>query len=190
RSPARGHNHRKPVGEAGSNRSRATRRPSRRSAAVDDETFPRRDAHEPALHVDRIAAAHTKRVEASQGQANAERNIAALRAQQRPQLAAHLQIHRVGEHVVDGSEGSRVRVDALTYRQRLDRHHQTQAIAATNFCASDTQPKMPPWALIISSPTRWNSGKYDATQSLSTTHSKPRSFASRTVVCTHTSSVT
>ena len=22
-----------------------------------------------------------------------------------------------------------------------------------------TQPKMPPWALIISSPTRWNSGK-------------------------------
>ena len=25
--------------------------------------------------------------------------------------------------------------------------------------ASLTQPKMPPWALIISRPTRWNSGK-------------------------------
>ena len=30
---------------------------------------------------------------------------------------------------------------------------------------SVTQPKIPPWAAIISSPTRWNSGKYEPTQS-------------------------
>ncbi len=36
---------------------------------------------------------------------------------------------------------------------------------------SDTHPKMPPCALIISSATRWNSGKYEPTQSDSTTHS-------------------
>ena len=53
-----------------------------------------------------------------------------------------------------------------------------------------TQPKMPPCAAIIRSPTSWNSGKYEPTQSESTRHSKPRSLASRTVVCTHTSVVT
>jgi hypothetical protein len=35
----------------------------------------------------------------------------------------------------------------------------------------DTQPKMPPCALIIFSPTSWNSGKYEPTQSARTTHS-------------------
>ena len=30
---------------------------------------------------------------------------------------------------------------------------------------SATQPKMPPCALIISRPMRWNSGKYEPTQS-------------------------
>ena len=49
---------------------------------------------------------------------------------------------------------------------------------------------MPPWAAIIFRPTRWNSGKYEPTQSESTRHSKPRSLASRTVVCTQTSVVT
>jgi len=33
---------------------------------------------------------------------------------------------------------------------------------------SATQPKIPPWAAIMSSPTRWNSGKYEPTQSEST----------------------
>ena len=46
-----------------------------------------------------------------------------------------------------------------------------QEIAAMKFSEFDTQPNMAPCALIISSPTRWNSGKYEATQSLSTTHS-------------------
>ena len=32
-----------------------------------------------------------------------------------------------------------------------------------------TQPKMPPWALIIFRPISWNSGKYEAQQSASTT---------------------
>ena len=36
---------------------------------------------------------------------------------------------------------------------------------------SATQPKIPPCALIISSATRWNSGKYEPTQSDSTRHS-------------------
>ena len=53
-----------------------------------------------------------------------------------------------------------------------------------------TQPKIPPWAAIIRSATSWNSGKYEPQQSSSTRHSKPRSLASRTVVCTHTSVVT
>ena len=34
-----------------------------------------------------------------------------------------------------------------------------------------TQPKMPPWALIILRPISWNSGKYDPTQSSRTRHS-------------------
>ena len=34
-----------------------------------------------------------------------------------------------------------------------------------------THPKMPPCAAIIFKPTCWNSGKYDATQSDSTSHS-------------------
>ena len=51
---------------------------------------------------------------------------------------------------------------------------------------SVTQPKIPPCALIIRSPTSWNSGKYDAQQSDSTMQRKPRSFASRAVVLTQT----
>ena len=62
--------------------------------------------------------------------------------------------------------------------------------AARNAADGATQPKMPPWAAIISRPTRWNSGKYEPTQSASTRHSYPRSLASRTVVCTQTSVVT
>ena len=43
--------------------------------------------------------------------------------------------------------------------------------AASARFESETQPKMPPCALIISSATRWNSAKYEPTQSDSTTHS-------------------
>ena len=67
---------------------------------------------------------------------------------------------------------------------------QTYARAARTRAESVTQPKMPPWALIMRNPTSWNSGKYDAQQSLGTRHRYPRSFASRTVVCTQTSVVT
>ena len=55
---------------------------------------------------------------------------------------------------------------------------------------SATQPTMPPWALIICSADSWNCGKYDPVQSARTRQSKPRSLASRAVVCTHTSVVT
>src|SRR6478752_8904785 len=44
-------------------------------------------------------------------------------------------------------------------------------IAANRALESATQPKMPPCAETISSPTRWNSGKYDPTQSDSTRQS-------------------
>ena len=43
--------------------------------------------------------------------------------------------------------------------------------ASMNLFESLTQPKMPPWALIISSAARWNSGKYEPTQSSSTRQS-------------------
>jgi hypothetical protein len=52
------------------------------------------------------------------------------------------------------------------------------------------QPKMPFCAAIIRRAVSWNSGAYDAVPSSTTTHSKPRSLASRTVVWTHTSVVT
>src|ERR1700712_1455364 len=65
-----------------------------------------------------------------------------------------------------------------------------QDSAARIFFESETQPKMPPCALIMRKPISWNSGKYEAQQSPGTMHRKPRSFASRTVVCTHTSVVT
>jgi hypothetical protein len=43
------------------------------------------------------------------------------------------------------------------------------AIASRTAAESLTQPKMPPWALIIFRPISWNSGKYDAQPSASTT---------------------
>src|SRR5271166_3307427 len=64
------------------------------------------------------------------------------------------------------------------------------ANAASNAAEGATQPKMPPCALIIAIPARWNSGKYEPVQSSSTRQSKPRSLASRTVVLTQTSVVT
>src|SRR5208282_3866196 len=69
-------------------------------------------------------------------------------------------------------------------------HPEAPANAEVTEAAGAVQPKMPPWALIISRATRWNSGKYEATASSTTRQSNPRSFASRTVVWTHTSVVT
>src|SRR5947209_14303716 len=43
------------------------------------------------------------------------------------------------------------------------------AIAARTEAESLTQPKMPPWALIIFRTISWNSGKYDAQPSASPT---------------------
>ncbi len=43
--------------------------------------------------------------------------------------------------------------------------------AGMTAAVSATHPKMPPWALIISRPMRWNSGKYEPTQSDTTRHS-------------------
>ncbi len=62
--------------------------------------------------------------------------------------------------------------------------------AASSRVESVTHPKIPPWAVIMRRPTSWNSGKYEPQQSPGTMHRYPRSFASRTVVCTQTSVVT
>ncbi len=43
--------------------------------------------------------------------------------------------------------------------------------ASSNRCELPTQPKIPPWALIIASAAVWNSGKYEPTQSSSTRQS-------------------
>ena len=43
-----------------------------------------------------------------------------------------------------------------------------QASAARMRVESETQPKMPPWALIIFRPISWNSGKYEPQQSPAT----------------------
>jgi hypothetical protein len=55
------------------------------------------------------------------------------------------------------------------------RGQEAQAGYARKACSarreSDTQPNSAPCALTISSATRWNSGKYEPTQSESTTHS-------------------
>src|SRR6267143_6978199 len=45
------------------------------------------------------------------------------------------------------------------------------ANAARTVDECETQPKIPPWALIIFNPISWNSGKYDPTQSDGTRHS-------------------
>ncbi len=50
-----------------------------------------------------------------------------------------------------------------------DRSHSIYGVevrsAAKVFSEVETQPKMPPWALIIFRPISWNSGKYEPTQS-------------------------
>src|SRR5262245_24859756 len=69
-------------------------------------------------------------------------------------------------------------------------HDHADARAAITGAEAETEPKMPPCALIILRPMSWNSGKYDAQQSDSTMQRKPRSLASRTVVLTQTSVVT
>ena len=146
--------------------------PAGRRTTVDDETgTPRPNADEPRSYVHRVAAAQTESVEVHRRDTDAERKVCAVGAQQRPHVPADLDVHRVREHAVNGTYASRVDVERVPHRQGLHLATAAQEIAVMKFLEFDTQPKMPPWALIISSPTRWNSGKYDATQSLSTTHS-------------------
>ena len=52
----------------------------------------------------------------------------------------------------------------LAFRQAAVQRRRWRS-AASSAAESATQPKMPPWAAIMSSPTRWNSGKYEPTQS-------------------------
>ena len=54
---------------------------------------------------------------------------------------------------------------------------------------SDTAPNTPPCIWIILKAAAWLPGSVAPVQSVSITHSKPRSLASRIVVCTHTSVV-
>ena len=47
----------------------------------------------------------------------------------------------------------------------VERSHASRPNVASTAFDVATQPKMPPWALIMASPAAWNSGKYDAQQS-------------------------
>ena len=75
---------------------------------------------------------------------------------------------RVGSVVLKSGHAScrHVGLAAGSARRGDPRHR-----ARSSFAEFVTHPTMPPWALIISSATRWNSGKYDPTQSSSTRQS-------------------
>ncbi len=100
-----------------------------------------------------------------------ERQVRPIGCQQRPHFATNREIDGMREDLLHDATTRGINVKRVAEGDGLHRRHEAQARAAIKLSAFDTQPNMPPWALIISSPTRWNSGKYDATQSLSTTHS-------------------
>ena len=63
------------------------------------------------------------------------------------------------------------------------------AAARSGRTSCDTAPNTPPCILTILTAAAWLPASVAAQQSSSSTHSKPRSLASRMVVCTHTSVV-
>jgi len=103
--------------------------------------------------------------------AHGERGIVPAAAGHGPQLVTDLEVHRAGEDAVHLAGAGRAELDDRPDGLGTDAHREPYEIAASALPESETQPKMAPCALIISSPTRWNSGKYDATQSDRTTHS-------------------
>ena len=73
-----------------------------RGATVDDNTStPWPNAHEPRSDIDGVAAAQTESVEIHRRDTDAEREVCPLGGQQRPHVAADLEIHRVREHAVN-----------------------------------------------------------------------------------------
>ena len=104
-------------------------------------------------------------------EAHGERGIGPAGGHQGPHVSAELEVHGVREHAVHPAGSRRAQVDDRPDSPGGDPDAGGHESAAIILSESDTQPKMAPWALIISSPTRLNSGKYDATQSDSTTHS-------------------
>jgi hypothetical protein len=147
----------------------AARHPPRRGSAINDET--RADAHKSSPNADQVAALQSDRVEARQRDSNSTGKISLVVRQQRPQVSVHGEIHSAGECAVSHSAVRGVHVERAAQGDGLDSRGLTHESALMKFSELETQPKMPPCALIISSPTRWNSGKYEATQSLNTTHS-------------------
>src|ERR1700722_15289080 len=99
--------------------------------------------------------------------------------------------HHAQRHVVERDEVA----EALRDVQRLDAEAapsaQTRAhgSAATSAAERDTAPNTPPCILTILIAARWLPWSVAPQQSSSSKHSKPRSLASRMVVCTHTSVV-
>jgi hypothetical protein len=72
---------------------------------------------------------------------------------------------------VDSADAIETNVERVAHAFGGNDRDRAQATALWRFCEFDTQPRMPPCALIISSATRWNSGKKEATQSLRPIHS-------------------
>src|ERR1700722_16850067 len=97
--------------------------------------------------------------------------------------------HHAQRHVVERDEVA----EALRDVQRLDAEAapsaQTRAhgSAATSAAERDAAPNTPPCILTILIAAKWLPWSVAPQQSSSSRHSKPRSLASRMVVCTHTS---
>ena len=97
----------------------------------------------------------TERVEIHRRDTDAEREACPLSAQQRPDRPPRISTFTaLREHAVNTTCRNRVDVQRVPHRQGLHLRHWGQEIAVMKFLEFDTQPKIAPWALIISSPTR------------------------------------
>ena len=103
--------------------------------------------------------------------AHRERGIVSAGRDYGPHLVAELEVHGMRKHTVHPTGAWSAKVDYRPDCPGGDPNAKGHETAAIILSESDTQPKMAPCAFIISNPTRWNSGKYDATQSDRTTHS-------------------
>ena len=145
--------------EAGCRLRPARRRPARRRPAVDDQVA---HAHVARPDVDTIASLHVEPAERSPGASRIPNGASGRAASSTVHSSPSIeQIDGAIEDAVDDARSAasrrrpRGRATALAAASMLS----VQPMAAMKLSAFDTQPKIAPCALIISRPTRWNSGK-------------------------------
>ena len=114
----------------------------------------RPDAHEARPDTDAIAMAQTETAEIARCRSDPEREVRPVGCQQRPHFAIDREIDGMREGLLDDAATHGTDVERVANGDGLHRCHEAQARAAMALSAFDTQPKIPPWALIISSPTR------------------------------------